>query len=377
MATDFSFEVSCDAHERAWVERLLDVSHEEVAHIERELSEFIPESDVARLNAAPVGSRVVTGLHVINLLNRSLKLESVTSGQFDVTAKSKIGTPRGLSSRIAWSRAANSDGGTAERLHEDVRLGFGAIGKGYALDRVRAMLEASGITNYCLSAGGSSLILSGYQGPGVPWSFGWSYAKGPEGEEMGVPLMHRSGEPFAIGVSGLQEQAAHLLDPGHSTPVESGRLLSALVGARSAADADALSTALYVGAGDPKQWSVWGERLLGAPAVGVIDSERVPRWNGTFQRLWGGLASVGFLSSAIALSSAMSPATRAWAEESEQAVDLSEMAGGSGSAFNPYVVERSIGWVVPAVFILSMILLHLQKVRISKRKDSRYVPPRS
>jgi thiamine biosynthesis lipoprotein len=130
-----------------------------------------------------------------------------------------------------------------------VEINLGAVGKGYALDRAADLLRTKwGIDSALLHGGGSSVYAIG-RPPGEPR--GW-----------GVRLKHPSAEGRSLGTvwladRGLGTSAAtfqyfeyngrklgHLLDPRTGRPAEG--TASATAGAPTAAEADAMSTALFV-----------------------------------------------------------------------------------------------------------------------------------
>ena len=282
MATTFRFVVSCAESASARASLALSEAHAEVARLEACLSEFRDSSPIHQLNQAKPGARVRLSPEGIELLERSHRFHALTRGAFDCAAKSLAKPSHGPA--FAWDAASSE----AWRLHPEVRIGFGAIGKGYALDRVRIILEQCGFRDYLLSAGGSSVILSGHAGPGDPWRWGWSWAKDADGDAQGLPITHWSGDPIAIGVSGTHEKGNHLLDARvGQVATAHARAMSSLVAAPSAADADALSTSLFV-AGYEEGARFMAE-LPFAPAMAQIDSSGVPSWNGIFRHFWGSL----------------------------------------------------------------------------------------
>jgi thiamine biosynthesis lipoprotein len=125
-----------------------------------------------------------------------------------------------------------------------MRLDFGAIGKGFAADRAAETLLAAGVENFIVGAGGD-LIVRGSRG-GVPWQVG---IRDPRGTGLLAvsPVSNR-----AIATSGDYEQFisiggrrySHILDPRSGKPVSG--LTSVTVFSTSAADSDALATALFV-----------------------------------------------------------------------------------------------------------------------------------
>ncbi len=387
MATTFEMTVSCASARSGAAERLLSRAHDRIASLENELTEFRTQSPVAKLNQAPVLERVRFTYAGIELLEICENLRLRTRGAFDCTAKS--GPDAIQHPRLGW------DAETLEvwRLNPGVRLGFGAIGKGYALDQVRLLLLQEGFGDFLLSAGGSSLIISGFAAPGDPWSFGWSWQKDRDGLPLGLPLIHSSGKPVAIGVSGVEEQGNHLIDPRTRSHLDY-LSLSALIGHDSAARADALSTALFITGFD--QGCEWMAELIESPAAAVIGPDHIPRWNGIFQGFWGGIASI-FL--AVGLISAPSPShagtkavpvvaqrvpvtapTAAVVAEESVSLDAAsaslqngegeiDLGGGDSlkDSFLPYVVERNSIWAIPAGFMFLFVLIHLRKSKPQHR----------
>jgi thiamine biosynthesis lipoprotein len=413
MATTFSFVVSCEDDAAPAASRALAEAHAYVSRLEGELTEFRESSPIHALNRAAPGVRVKLSRAGIELLARSERWRQATRGAFDCAAKSAAKPAEGAS--VAWDETACE----AWRLGPEVHVGFGAIGKGYALDGVRLILEHACFRDFLLTAGGSSVVLSGFAGPGDPWSFGWSWAKDSDGDSVGIPLSHDSGAAMAIGVSGTHEKGNHLVDsrPLPERDAHDESPLSALVGSQSAADADALSTALFVAGFDRTMADL--KDLPLAPALACVDPDRAPRWNGIFQNFWGaparGLAlfalSAGLAASApldaispqaraddapaaletsapypapletsaagslfdtpaspVPLEASASPVpgapeasvTAASGSADEGAVDLGGM---SANTFTPYLTERNGFWALLPIFALAAVLLHLKKNR--------------
>ncbi len=376
MATDFSFVVSVPSSEAGRASRALDRAHAVVAELEAVLSEFRPDSPVARLNRSAAFERVIFDAPSFALLQLSERLWVRTQGAFDPLAKST----RHPVVRLEW------DENTREVWRTDVgtHLSFGAIGKGYALDVVRAELERDGFTDFLLSAGGSSQVFRGFSAPGTPWTWGWSWGRDADGDSVGIPFQHANGHAIAIGVSGTEEQGAHLIRPdGQKTyPCR-----SSFAAHGSAAVADALSTALFVAGWEESMGAFSAEPE--ALALAAIDLEGCPRWNGVFQSWWGAIPSVLLASSLL-----IAPDGRAEGPSSEEAVDLSGMSGteeavdlGDGASqaaivsakplFFPYDVTRDPVWMIPAVFMIAMVLLHLKKTIPGQRPRPKSATPRT
>ena len=364
MATTFELTLSCEPSRAAQALEILNCAHERIAELERELSEFLPASPISKLNAAAPGTRVRVSPAAITLLKLSERLHRRTSGRFDVTAKSE-----NQAARVEWDERTCE----AWTCAPATRLGFGAIGKGYALDEIRAMIERAGFTDYLLSGGGSSIVVSGFaDGPTRPWLIGWSWTRDSAGRAQGVSLSHETGKAIAIGVSGAQEQGAHIFDPRtQAGPLYTQpQALSVWVAHTSAAEADALSTALFVEASGQANWSFLDGEGSSMPAVAILDPLCIPKWNRGFQNLWGPLAATA---TAFALTLAVTASRAVWADDAAESVDLNQLATegavkNGAPTFTPYIFERNSWAIALPVFALLLVLLHLKKYPAVRRK---------
>jgi thiamine biosynthesis lipoprotein len=272
MATTFEFLVSCPKEMARQAGQALEEAHREIARLERQLSEFLPESPVSLLNSRPPGTWIPLTPAVSEVLALASAMNEKSGGAFDPLSKSS-----GRGGEIHLSRC----GKFFHRIGGGTRLGFGAIGKGYALDKARIILEREGFSDFLLSAGGSSIVLSGFSGPGTPWSWAWSWEK--TGDKYGGRrVQHRSGSSIALGVSGFLEQGEHIVNPAGGRPATGTG--SALVAHPSAASADALSTALFVRGWEGAER--YHDRLHPTP-MALIEADGTARWNGDFQSTWG------------------------------------------------------------------------------------------
>jgi len=270
MNTTFALTVSVPDSRLAAAEAELMHALHLGAALEDELSEFRSGTPVARLNAARAEEAVPAGPRVAELWFIAAELKISSGGAFDPLCKSA--RPGGLTV---------DEAGHVRKSTDDTKLSFGAIGKGYALDLIADRLDAAGFTDYLLSAGGSSVVMRGVAADGAAWPWGWAFEKKND-ENFGRTFAH-AGPRIAIGISGQQEQGAHIVKPGATAFVPPVK--SALVAHASAAVADALSTALFVSG-----WDHFSEAPAGKdPKVvrAVASSAHELRWNGGFQNLWG------------------------------------------------------------------------------------------
>jgi thiamine biosynthesis lipoprotein len=166
-----------------------------------------------------------------------------------------------------------------------MELDPGGIGKGYAVDRVVALLRGAGVSAALVSGGSSSIY-----GIGTP--------PGEAGWKVNVPDPVRKGETMtsvtlkdmSLSTSACTEKFfiknghryCHILNPRTERPVEDK--LQTTVIAPSTTDSDALSTATFVM--EPAAAEKLVEMFPGAAAVVVSGDQAHPkyksvRWPGT------------------------------------------------------------------------------------------------
>lgn len=262
MNTTFVFEVSAPRVAVNELDRLLLDLHDWVTGLETRISEFKLESEVSKIHHSGVGMPVYVSREMFELFEWSRKAFEWSGGAFDPSFRSSEG--QSFKDRFTVNHSSQS---IIKNLN-GARLGFGAIGKGYALDRIAMELLRRGFKNFRLSSGGSSIVLSGQETPDQPWKMGLAWKKESGrlmGQEWSLRKIDRK-DPIFIGVSGSMEQGDHI--KGFSSTRSENRPLSVMVTAESAALADAYSTAIYVN-------PALGEKLIDEPLLIVDNQERL------------------------------------------------------------------------------------------------------
>jgi thiamine biosynthesis lipoprotein len=163
--------------------------------LENELSRFIPNSDIARINALAEGESVRVSRWTMDCIALARDAYKETGGAFDIS----LGT--GLDG--LWLSRGGSTVGTAA---PGIRLDLGGIGKGYAVDRMADVLEEWDLSQ-ALIHGGHSSVLALDAPPGLD---GWPLTMG----ERTVTARR-----LAISASGVRAQGEHIVDPRTGTPV--------------------------------------------------------------------------------------------------------------------------------------------------------------
>ncbi len=240
----------------------IQAAFDEIARIERLTSEWMPNSELTRFNAAAGGALMPLSPELFAVLARSREVSEITGGTFDVTfyavgelwsftPGSKPPADAAIAARLPlvdW-RGIELDAKTRSgRLTTaGMKVGLGAIAKGYAVDRAAALLTERGFANHVVEGGGDTYA-SGTKG-GKPWMVGVQ-KPGTKGVVGALPSSN-----ISVVTSGDYERFfefdgkryAHILDPKTGRPLlEADSCKSVTLVAKNATDADAFATAVAV-----------------------------------------------------------------------------------------------------------------------------------
>jgi len=248
-----------------------------VEAVERRLSTWRDDSELARLNAAPVGRAVAVSAALFADLERAQAVWRATDGAFDPAVGALVGAwdLRGegrvpADAELALARVPGGFGALrlervdgeprATRTHAALRIEEGGFGKGIGLDAARAELERSGATRARVDLGGQVLAF------GAPVRVRLAdpdqRARAVLDVELAAGSLATSGNSErAIEVDGVRY--GHLLDPRSGWPAADFGSLSVV--ADDATTADALSTGLY--AMGPERALAWASEHAGVEVI--------------------------------------------------------------------------------------------------------------
>ncbi len=260
MGSPFSITAVADDEESA--RAAVDAAFAEIDRIEARISSWREDSETSALNRhAGQGPKVVSD-ELFGLIRRSLSVSELTDGAFDITfagagklwdfkAKPPVlpdpeALRRGLESVGYGHVKLNADKKTVELVKAGSRIGFGAIGKGYAANRAVHVMKELGIPSGLINAGGD-LVAFGRQENGELWTIGLADPLQPDTIFARLDLTDQ-----AIVTSGDYERFieiegiryAHILDPRTGWPVRGIR--SVTVVCPDGELADALATSVFV-----------------------------------------------------------------------------------------------------------------------------------
>ena len=228
MATEFEIRIASD--DARYAAQCGQVVFAVADRLETLLSRFIEQSEISAIAALAPGEQLRLTEPVFACLEAAAAMEQFTRGAFSITATSDR-APGEPPPRWVLDRAEMTIACAGGRLAFDL----GAIGKGFALDRMAEELSDWDTAPWLLIAGGSSILA----GDPPPNEAGWTAALAEGGSVRHCLLAHS-----ALGGSGVSFQGRHIRDPRTGGPAQ--RLARAWARARTATEADALSTAAMV-----------------------------------------------------------------------------------------------------------------------------------
>ncbi len=222
----------------------IDAAFAECERIEHAFSRFLPDSEISRLNQR-IGEAVEISEELFLLLRFCEQIKQVTGGAFDISVQSIL---EGWGYDPQYSLQEKSEGQTGTFVLDEksrtVRLSapidLGAIGKGYALDRMLPCFE--GFPDLMLDAGGD-LYARGTDENGSSWKIVFEH---PTDVRQGIGEVVVDGFFCAASSPSRRKwrDRHHLVHPQTKQPAHN--MLMTYIQAQQGIIADALSTALFV-----------------------------------------------------------------------------------------------------------------------------------
>lgn len=255
--------VRIDGLDYAAAQPHLDAAFAAIRAVDERFSNYKPDSELSRLNAAAAEAPQPVSPEMAALLQRARHWGARSGGAFDCTVgplmrawgffqrEGRIPAPEELADARAltgWAHVTfDAEARTVAFDAAGVELDFGAIAKGLAVDDAIAALRARGVEHALVDASGNFAAL-GTPADRPVWRIGIRHPL--RKDAIIADLEFQAGE--GIATSGGYEnyfevdgtRYVHIIDPRTGRPVEG--MLSTSVIAPNATDADALSTATFV-----------------------------------------------------------------------------------------------------------------------------------
>lgn len=261
MGTLVDFVVYAEDREQAT--SAIAAASQEMRRIDREFTLYGKRTNgVKRFNASQPGTTVVLPKEADALLVRAMEIARASEGAFDPaiggltllwgfslpdppkTPPPQQNLQQALKG-VSFLMIRKQDEGWM-RMHAETKLDLGGMAKGYAVDRAVQILTSMGIRNAIVNAGGDLRAIG--RRVDRAWRIGIRHPRKPS-EVIG--WIEADGD-VSVATSGDYQRffmyhgkrLHHILDPKTGWPA--GTAISATVIAKTAAEADAWATALFV-----------------------------------------------------------------------------------------------------------------------------------
>ncbi|WP_439883286.1 FAD:protein FMN transferase [Pontibacter sp. MBLB2868] len=260
MGTRFELAAVTRDEQKAW--EAIDAGIKEIQRIEALISEWQPTSQTSEINRNAGIKPVVVDQELFDLISRSNRISKMTGGDFDISFASidkvwkfdgsmkVLPTPAQTAASVSKINyrniILNPDNHSVFLKETGMKIGFGAIGKGYAANRARDIMREMGIAGGVVNAAGD-LVTWGKQADGESWYVGIA-----DPLEKDKVFSWLTADNTAVVTSGNYEKFAeidgkrysHIIDPRTGKPASG--LKSVTIVCPNGELADALATAVSV-----------------------------------------------------------------------------------------------------------------------------------
>lgn len=255
------FEITLVSTQEA-ANQYLNAAQGEIERIERLISSWDANSQTAEINRQSGIKPVKVAKELYELIARSIEISKITQGAFDISyaALDPVwffdGRMKAVPSESERLKSVQNIGfkdlvlnakeQTVYLPKKGMKIGFGAIGKGFAADATKKLMKSLGVSSGIINASGD-LTSWGKKPDGTDWQVGISNPENPAKVFSWFPV-----RDAAVATSGNYEkyvtlegkQYSHIMDPRTGMPVSG--IKSVTVFAPNAELADAFATAVFI-----------------------------------------------------------------------------------------------------------------------------------
>ena len=240
----------------------LDIAQKEIERIEKLISSWDPNSETSAINKNAGERPVKVSQELFGLIERCIQISKVTQGAFDISyaaldpvwvfdgSMKTLPSPEQLQTSVAHINykeiQLDAFNNTVFLPKKGMKIGFGAVGKGYAADATKKYLQSMGIKAGIINASGD-LTTWGKKPDGTDWQVGISNPENPSKVFSWFPV-----KDAAVATSGNYEKYvtlngkrySHIIDPRSGMPISG--IKSVTVFAPMGELADAFATAVFI-----------------------------------------------------------------------------------------------------------------------------------
>lgn len=256
------FDISVVANTQEAGDIYIDLAVTEIARIENLISSWDVNSQTSKIIKNAGIAPVIVDKELFLLIKRSLKISELTKGAFDIsyasmdnvwkfdgsmTQKPSVEDIKKSVEKVGYKNIILNENNHSVFLRlKGMKIGFGAIGKGYAADKAKVLLQYKGVKAGIINASGD-LNAWGKQPDGKDWMVAIVNPLNKKKVFSWLPINNS-----AVVTSGNYEKFvafngdvySHIIDPRTGNP--STGILSASIFTSNAEFADALATSIFV-----------------------------------------------------------------------------------------------------------------------------------
>ena len=293
------FEVTAVHDQETVARQAVEAAWAEIDRVEELISSWRDDSETAAVNRNAGVRPVRVSPELFRLIRRAVKVSGLTAGAFDITfagvgdlwdfrsAEPAVPNDERIAAalrHVGYGKIVlDEERGTVFLDDPGARIGFGAIGKGYAANRAVFVMKDRGVRGGLVSAGGD-LVAFGRREDGEPWNIAIAHPRDRDRVLARIPLTEQ-----AVVTSGDYEQYfirdgrrySHIIDPRTGWPASG--LQAVTVVCPDAELADALATAAFVMG--PEEGFALIERMEGVEALFVTEHGEVRATSGVASHL--------------------------------------------------------------------------------------------
>jgi thiamine biosynthesis lipoprotein len=247
----------------SWANEKIALAVNEIKRIEKLLTTFSEDSDTNLINNNAGITPVRVSEEIILLIERALRISSVTQGAFDISYGSvdkslwNFDTTMSALPNVEQAKESvklinykniliDKNAGTVFLKEKGMRIGFGGIGKGYAAEKAKALMQSEGVESGVVNASGD-LTTWGSMPNGDKWTIGIVH---PEMANSVFSYMNVS--DLSVATSGNYEKYvvidgkkySHTINPKTGLPVTG--IKSVTIVSTNAEVADAMATPVMI-----------------------------------------------------------------------------------------------------------------------------------
>ncbi|WP_346984404.1 FAD:protein FMN transferase [Chryseobacterium sp. POE27] len=258
-----AFEITVVSDDEKTANSHIDAAIEEIRRIEKLLTTFSDESQTNLINKNAGIKAVKVDWEIFDLIERSLRISKITDGYFDISyggidksfwnfdkEMKQLPDPDVIKKHLKLVDYQNiildRKNQTVFLKEKGMRIGFGGIGKGYAAEMAKRMLQNRGVVSGIVNASGD-LTTWGNQANGKPWTVGIA---DPDNSKR--PFSYMNITDMAVATSGNYEKFvvingkkySHTINPKTGMPVSGVK--SVTIFCPNAEIADAMATPVSI-----------------------------------------------------------------------------------------------------------------------------------